>query len=260
MAPVKETSLYDTNTIEENMKYPVEEFTHSSNKLGFDVMLSNENMLQDVVTDSNRNLSVDQMNWTDHEANFKGGFLAPNFTDHSYPPTHEFLDLFNLSRCASASSFAPNSMISFANSVPNFNTSLGFLGEHHSQSENMSPTATLYDPLYHMNPPSLAQLQQPNVKDLIHSTLPRGYNFSDLNGSMFVGEGAYQDMECREFDSEVLEFTGEKPRKGKGKEGNATERKRRVEFSGKYDALKSLLPNPNKVLVTQQLHLYTCLK
>uniref|UniRef100_A0A7N0TG05 BHLH domain-containing protein n=1 Tax=Kalanchoe fedtschenkoi TaxID=63787 RepID=A0A7N0TG05_KALFE len=225
-----------TNSFEENMKFPGEEFSHSSHKLGFGIMdnhyyasnSSADNLMQEVLCDSNQDPAGDQMSWNAHGVNEMQnghrGFHVPNLQDHPYPATHELLDLFNLP------------------------SSLGFLGDH-TQPENMPASANLYDPLYQMSPPP----QQPSIRELIQSTLPRCCNFSGLNGSLYGGEderdvvgGAYQDLEGRDFDSEVLEFTGEKPRKGKGKEGNATERKRRVEFSGKYDALKSLLPSPNK--------------
>ncbi|CAM8977996.1 unnamed protein product [Rhodiola kirilowii] len=269
MAAIKETSSFDANSIpdegiqvanmsmmassttnsyDDNIKFHGDDFSHTShNKLSYDMMDnhynashgSTDNLMQEVVHDSNQDLSVDQLNWNAsglHE--MPNGFHASSLADHSYPATHDLLDLFNLPRCSASNSFAPNSVISFSHLVSNFNSSLGYLGDH----TNVSASATLY----HMNPPPP---QQPSIRELIHSTLPRGYNFSGLNGYGGV-EGeigvAYQDVEGREFDSEVLEFTGEKQRKGKGKQGNATERKRRVEFSGKYDALKSLLPNPNK--------------
>lgn len=73
--------------------------------------------------------------------------------------------------------------------------------------------------------------------------------------------GVYQDEDGRQFDNGVLEFTGDMPRMGKGREGKltkdfATERQRRKDLNDKYKALRSLVPNPTKVFASDIQFIY----
>lgn len=180
-----------------------------------------------------------------------------NFDCSSYPATTpDLLNLFNMPRC-STSSFMPNSSISFSNPTlqqnptNNYPSNLGFLGEVPTVTDSPSGGSVFYDPVFHLN-----QLpQQPPLFRELFQSLPHGYTLpGSRNGSLFGTTGVvvderegcvYQDDgDVRQFEN-VLEFTG-KARDGETKHF-ATERHRRQHLNKKYDALRSLVPNPSKV-------------
>uniref|UniRef100_F6I1S3 BHLH domain-containing protein n=1 Tax=Vitis vinifera TaxID=29760 RepID=F6I1S3_VITVI len=157
----------------------------------------------------------------------------------AYPPTPDLLNLFHLPRCT-PSSLLPNSSISFTN----------------PDSSATAASGILYDPLFHLNLPP----QPPVFRELFQS-LPHGYNLpASRVGSLFGGGmdereasgGGYGDGDDhRQFDNGVLKFTRDmacigKGREGKGTKSFATEKQRREHLNDKYNALRSLVPNPTK--------------
>ncbi len=192
-----------------------------------------------------------------HQIDISNGFDC----NSNYQPTPDLLNLFNLPGC-SASSFIPNSSISFSNPTQQPN-SLNFLGEVPTATDNSSGAASvLYDSLFQLNqlPP-----QPPLFRDMFQS-LPHGYNMpgSRMNGNSLFGTagideregingGVYQDDGGHEFENNrVLEFSrGMSTCIGRAKDGEtkhfATERHRRQHLNEKYKALRNLVPNPTKV-------------
>ncbi|KAI7753322.1 hypothetical protein M8C21_029454 [Ambrosia artemisiifolia] len=105
---------------------------------------------------------------------------------------------------------------------------------------DQNPGQVLYDPVVAMNMP--AHSQPPFFRELLNS-LPTGFNlsgFGESGSGMERGHQFYQEGET------VLEFGGGKGREGKDTKHFATEKHRRQQMGGKYEALKSLIPNPTK--------------
>ncbi|KAM1027400.1 hypothetical protein ACFXTH_040204 [Malus domestica] len=186
-------------------------------------------------------------------------------TSTPYPQPPDLLNLFSLPRC-SPSSLLQNPSITFTSPIPktsNFPSSLGSLGDLPSAVDTPQGTASsvLYDPIFHLNLPP----QPPLFRELLQS-LPHGYTLPGSgNGSLFSsggderegsGGGVLYDPDAdgslgRQFDSGVLEFSREMASNGRGRDVKgtkhfATERQRRQQLNGKYDILKTLVPNPTK--------------
>ncbi|XP_061358818.1 transcription factor bHLH89-like [Gastrolobium bilobum] len=165
-------------------------------------------------------------------------------------PSPDLLNLLHLPRC-SASSLLTNPTICITNptqKTPNFQNSMGFLGDLPIGSDNTSASSVLYDPLFHLNLPP----QPPALRELFQS-LPRGYSLptSSRNGSLFGG-GDEMEGDGSQLDMGVLEFNRGTASVGKGREGKATkhfatEKQRREQLNGKYKILRSLIPNPTKI-------------
>lgn len=188
-----------------------------------------------------------------HQIDIQNGHQG--FDCSSYPATTpDLLNLFNMPRC-SASTFMPNSSITFSNPTlqnPTNNYPSSFLGgEVPTVTDSPSGGSVYYDPVFHLN--HLPQ-QPPLFRELFQS-LPNGYTLpGSRNGSLFGTTGVvvddtegcvYQDDgDARQFEN-VLEFNG-KARDGETKHF-ATERHRRQHLNQKYTALRSLVPNPTKV-------------
>ncbi|XP_019420771.1 PREDICTED: transcription factor bHLH10-like, partial [Lupinus angustifolius] len=111
---------------------------------------------------------------------------------------------------------------------------------------NYNPIGVSYDPFLHLNLPT-----QPRNEPLFQSLVSHGYNVprndfvfgDDIEGS---GIGAFQG-----FENGVMELSTHdvgKRRRGKSTKQftSTTERQRRVDLGGKFDALKELIPNPSK--------------
>ncbi|XP_051193168.1 transcription factor EAT1-like [Lolium perenne] len=94
---------------------------------------------------------------------------------------------------------------------------------------------------------------QPQLfKDLYHS-IPQSYGLfpsdDERDGTMEVVGGAgniFQEMDGRQFGSQLLGRKSKKGGFGKGKTNFATERERREQINVKYGALRLLLPSPTK--------------
>lgn len=179
------------------------------------------------------------------------------------PPSYtssDLLNLLHLPRC-SASSLLTNNP---TQKIPNFQNSMGFLGDIPIGSDSTSACSVLYDPLFHLNLPP----QPPALRELFQS-LPRGYSLptSSRNGSLFGGgdeiEGngiVYQDGDGSQLDNGVLEFNRGTACVGKGREGKgtkhfATEKQRRDQLNDKYKLLRSLIPSPTKVYIYINTHI-----
>ncbi|XVF24237.1 hypothetical protein REPUB_Repub13aG0110400 [Reevesia pubescens] len=142
--------------------------------------------------------------------------------DAGYPPTPDLLNLFHFSTC----SFLPNnSSIAFENPPP--------------------PSSVVYDPLFHLNLPP----QPPVFTELLQS-LPHGYTLPDDENEATGVTGLYHDG-----DNGILEFTRDISMTGRGKGRDkagkttkhfTTERERRVHLNDKYQALRTMVPNPTK--------------
>ncbi|XAR63336.1 hypothetical protein NMG60_11023242 [Bertholletia excelsa] len=163
------------------------------------------------------------------------------------PSDHHLLNLFNWPRC-SPSSVLPNSSLSFPATV-------GFLGDIPAAESSPAAAGNIsYDPLFHLN---LDPCQPPLFRELFQS-LPHGCSFSSAarggSGSMFSGmeeREPYDGGEGRHFDG-VFEFAGDMSCliKGHNEKGPTkhytTERQRRQQLNGKFEALKKLVPNSTK--------------
>lgn len=196
---------------------------------------------------------------------------APNF-----PPTPDLLHMLPLPRCSPSSLLPPNSSISFVNntSTPkssNLLSSLGLLGDisaaaHHHAHDGTPASSVVFDPILPLN---LPQHEPPFLRELIHS-LPHGYSLGGSSrsaGSLFSGVddgessgGFFQDGDHHgrtTYDSGggVFEFTADLNCLGKGRVSKntkhfTTEKQRRVHMNDKFNVLRSLVPNPTKVKLT----------
>ncbi|XP_038906619.1 transcription factor bHLH91-like isoform X2 [Benincasa hispida] len=229
------------------------------------------NFGQEVTSDSNRMVCLDQSNWVgtqiqemgfnhhhqiqsqDHQHqqhHFSDSAMATAYTQA--PDLLNFLNMPAAARCSNKSS------ISFSN----LHTSAmgGYLGDLPAGDGGTSSSTSLsilYDPLFHLNLPP----QPPLFKELFHS-LPHGYGLPAASsrvrgGSLFPeGEimeregtaGVYEDGDgsgVLEFSRDMADCIG-KGRDGKMTKHYATERHRRVQLNDKYVALRSLIPIPTK--------------
>ena len=157
-----------------------------------------------------------QLNWTHNDQ-----ILMENNDDclPNQPPAPDLLNLFQLPRCSSS--------ICFSNPT------------HIDQTSGQ----TMYDPLLPLNLPP----QPPFFRELVNS-LPNGFNFTgcgSILGEMDMERG-HQSQLYHENDS-ILEFGGGINGKGKDTKHPSSEKHRRQQFNGKFDALKELVPNPTKV-------------
>ncbi|XP_058085857.1 transcription factor EAT1-like [Magnolia sinica] len=174
------------------------------------------------------------------------------FTNSPYGPP-DLLNLLHLPRC-SVPPVLPTSSISFdggpaRRTTNNFHTSLGFLGELPT-ADSTTASTVLYDPPLQLNFPP----QPPMFQDLFY-TLPHSYELpGSMGGSYFGGAddregngGVFQEGDGRQFETSVLDFRREIPGLCKGEvRGTNTEKQRREQSNEKYQALRSLVPNPTK--------------
>ncbi|KAK1412260.1 hypothetical protein QVD17_33358 [Tagetes erecta] len=138
-------------------------------------------------------------------------------------PPPDLLNLFQLPKCSSS--------LCFSNPT------------HIDQPSGQ----VLYDPLLNITP------QPPFFRELLNS-IPNGFNLTGC-GSIFGETGMERGEQSQhlyhDHDGDaVLEFGGGS---GKGRDSNckdtkhfATEKHRRQQMGGKFEALKSLIPNPTK--------------
>ncbi|XP_024989003.1 transcription factor bHLH91-like [Cynara cardunculus var. scolymus] len=150
---------------------------------------------------------ITNMDIQQHNWTHNDQILMGNDDDCLPTPPPDLLNLFQLPRCSSS--------ICFSNPT------------HIDQT-------TMYDPLLPLNLPP----HPPFVRELLNS-LPNGFNFSGF-GEMDMERGD-QNQLYHDGDS-VLEL-GEK---GKETKHFASEKHRRQQFNGKFEALKELVPNPTK--------------
>ncbi|XP_071709538.1 transcription factor bHLH10-like [Rutidosis leptorrhynchoides] len=160
-----------------------------------------------------------QINWNTNTNNHGNNNCLTSQT-----PSPDLLNLFQLPKCSSS--------ISFSNPT------------HIDQVSGQ----VMYDPLLPLN--NLLP-QPPFFKELMNS-LPNGFNLmgcGSVFGEMDMDRGDHDQM-YHEGDA-VLEFGGGiiKNRDGHGNKDTkhfATEKHRRQQLNGKFDALKNLVPNPTK--------------
>ncbi|XP_022958755.1 transcription factor bHLH91-like [Cucurbita moschata] len=237
--------------------------------VGFDNCNMNPSFGQEVSSDSNRMVCLDQSAWVGsqiQEMGFNHHLIQSQdhqFSDSAmaaaYTQAPDLLNFFNMpaARCSN------NSSISFSNNtISNLHSSAmgGFLADLPA-GDGSNPSSTslsiLYDPLFHLNLPP----QPPLFRELFHS-LPHGYGLPAASsrgrgGSLFPeGEimeregtaGVYEDGDgsgVLEFSRDMADCIG-KGRDGKMTKHFATERQRRVQLNDKYKALRSLVPSPTK--------------
>ncbi|XP_059459224.1 transcription factor bHLH91-like [Corylus avellana] len=159
-----------------------------------------------------------------------------------YPPTPDLLNLFHLPRS-----------ISFANptqETANYQNPIVFTGDvNPTGPDHATAASVLYDSLFHLNLPP----QPPMFRDLFQS-LPNGYGLqvpgSRNNGSLFGAGGDEREGSGDGFENGVLEFNTGMACIGKGRNGEtkhiATDRQKRQLMNDKFNALRSLVPNPTK--------------
>jgi hypothetical protein len=161
-----------------------------------------------------------------------------------YPPTPDLLNLFHLPRS-----------ISFTNptqKTANYHQNPMVFTEdvNPTRPDHATGASVLYDPLFHLNLPP----QPPMFRDLFQS-LPNGYGLqlpgSRNNDSLFGAGGDEREGSGDGFENGVLEFTTGMGCIGKGRDGEtkhiATDRQKRLHMNDKFNALRSLVPNPTKV-------------
>ncbi|KAE7999219.1 hypothetical protein FH972_003674 [Carpinus fangiana] len=148
-----------------------------------------------------------------------------------YPSTPDLLNLFHLPRSIPFSNPTQN--------TANYQNPMVFLGDVNPTGPDHSTGASvLYDPLFHLNLPP----QPPLFRDLFQS-VPNGYGLpgSRNNSSLFGAGGDEREGsgDGRQFENGVLEFTRDKARIGKGRNGKtkhiATERQRRQHLNDSID-------------------------
>lgn len=242
---------------------------------GFDNSNINPDFGQEVTSDSNRMVCLDQSDWVGtqiqemgfnhhhhHQIQSQDHHHHPHqqqFSDSAMPTAYtQAPDLLNFLNMPAPARCPNNSSISFSN----HHTSPmgGFLGDLPAGDAGNSSSTSLsihYDPLFHLNLPP----QPPLFRELFHS-LPHGYGIPAASsrgrgGSLFPeGEimetegtaGVYEDGDgsgVLEFSRDMADCVG-KGRNGKMTKHFTTERQRRVQLNEKYNALKSLVPIPTK--------------
>ncbi|RVW29743.1 Transcription factor bHLH89 [Vitis vinifera] len=129
----------------------------------------------------------------------------------AYPPTPDLLNLFHLPRCT-PSSLLPNSSISFT----------------HPDSSATAASGILYDPLFHLNLPP-----QPPVSGSCFSLSHMATTCQPQGLGLCLAVGWNEREASRRWE-------------GKGTKSFATEKQRREHLNDKYNALRSLVPNPTK--------------
>lgn len=171
----------------------------------------------------NMEMDHQQINWSTH--NHHDQILMGNNDNNCLPgqAQPDLLNLFQLPRCSSSS-------ICFSNPT------------HIDQTSGQ----VIYDPLLPLNVPS----QPPYFRELLNS-LPNGFNLTgcgSIFGEMDMERGEQSQL-YHEGDA-VFEFGGGiingKGRDNKDTKHFATEKHRRQQLHGKYEALKNLVPNPTK--------------
>ncbi|XAR54263.1 hypothetical protein NMG60_11029316, partial [Bertholletia excelsa] len=185
-------------------------------------------------------VTYDQSSWDPYNLELQN--CHHNQTSISVPPQPD-LNLFHL---------LPNSSFPLLNQTQkpgNFPANIP------GNCEGGLGSNAVYDPLFHLNLPP----QPPLFRELFQS-LPHGYGFGGsrtlfggLEEREGSGGGGFQDGEGRGFDNGVLEFTREMNCLAKGRSNGkgaakqfTTEKQRRDDLNDKYNALKSLVPNPTK--------------
>lgn len=137
----------------------------------------------------------------------------------------------------------PSSLFRMLQPSINFNDVGSYLNENMSISGTVSPTsaAVYYDPNAGFNYPLI-----PN-------------NGIDINGHEhllgFKGEGI--DTYGGEVNENIMVKSGGKKRKNSGKGGVKNEKDRRLRLSKQYEVLKTVIPNPTKVILLTYLHCYS---
>ncbi|KAE9607853.1 putative transcription factor bHLH family [Lupinus albus] len=183
----------------------------------------------------------DVTNNNDHGSSQNHSFDQCHHQDMKFPsypkPTPDLLNFLHLSPTKTSS--LGNSSISFENITPHNNNGT-WVGNNCNYNH---PIGVSYDPYLHLNLPT----QPPLFQSLVSHgyTVPRNdFVFGDdIEGS---GIAAFQ-----EFENGVIELSNHdvgKRRRGKSTKQftSTTERQRRVDLGGKFDALKELIPNPSK--------------
>lgn len=148
----------------------------------------------------------------------------------------------------------------FLTSTPSSSSSLGLLGGFHQRTELASTSTNLfYEPPQLNMPLNLCTPQSSLFKELFHLS-PHGSSYglgSSGTGSLFshghdqeeVTGSLYHDGSFHEFSGDMMINSAaiKKRELGKDIKHHASEKQRRVHFSDKFQALRTLIPNPSKV-------------
>ncbi|KAK7360736.1 hypothetical protein VNO77_02745 [Canavalia gladiata] len=190
----------------------------------------------------NTQLVVEDFNNNNNNNNKNSNDVSNHQFPYPTPTPPDLLNLLHLPR-RPPSPFG-NSSVSFENPTTN-------LPPPPPYTTNLSPSSLSYDPFLHLN------LQAPHQAALRELQIPHGYPMPPSRNDFafdIQGSGvAYHDGDERDFENGVLEFAEDVSYGGKKRGGkrakqftSTTERQRRVDLSGKFDALKELIPNPSK--------------
>ncbi|XP_059459132.1 transcription factor bHLH91-like [Corylus avellana] len=262
------------NSFEENLRLSMEEFSYNHNHanapthedaaaaataMGIEFQQQLAFNMDDSYNANNHNIthlvdnsySVHEMRDMDqqqqlHQMDIQNGqqcFDYSSLPNSPYPPAPDLLNLFHLPRS-----------IPFSNptqKTANYQNPMVFTGDVNPTGPDHSTGASvLYDPLFHLNLPP-----QPTLFRDLYQSLPNGYGLpgSRNNASLFCAGGDEREGsgDGRQFENGVLEFTRDKACIGKGKNGKTkhivTERQRRQHLNDRFEALRSLVPNPTKI-------------
>nr|XP_004229579.1 transcription factor bHLH91-like [Solanum lycopersicum] len=144
-------------------------------------------------------------------------------------------------------------------SYPISNPSLGLLGGFHQRTELASTSTNLfYEPPQMNMPLNLCTPQSSLFKELFHLS-PHGSSYglgSSGTGSLFslghdqeeVTGNLYHDGSFHELTGDMMINSAAIKKRilGKDIKHHASEKQRRVHFSDKFQALRTLIPNPSK--------------
>ncbi|KAL1359207.1 hypothetical protein HN51_004505 [Arachis hypogaea] len=213
-------------------------------------------LVQEIVIDHDDAFHYEKSNWdsTIHEL-LDLGFS--NHNENQQAHDHQQFQLCEAQNCSQSYHSSdllqlhlnPNQIPCITNPIqnntPNFQHSMGFLGD--------LPVGSDYDTSLHLNPAF-------GVGELFPS-LPHGYTrltdsrsgFLFGGGDEMEGNGAcYQDGDGSQVDIGVMEFNRARSCSvgGRGRRGQGTmpiDKQRREQLNDKYQILRSLIPSPTKV-------------
>lgn len=165
---------------------------------------------------------------------------CPNipFANTQFAATPDLLNLIHLPRCTPPPGFSAalrpsNYSFDICNEIPTV-----AVGDNGLMLNADVPMPLGYNPT-----------QSHLLRDLFHSLPKNGIFSSEDEREAMIGLGGdiFQEMNGVPFENTILERKRELGR-GRGKANFATERQRREQLNEKYKALKTLFPNPTKVI------------
>ncbi|KAF3625310.1 putative 3-hydroxyisobutyryl-CoA hydrolase 1-like [Capsicum annuum] len=194
-----------------------------------------EELQQKFHSSENNNMNMQEFGHHDEHTNTVLPCVHPNWEEIGFNPNN-------------------NQLLSYP-----ISSSLGHLGGFHQRTEIPSTSTNLFYELPQLNMPINLCTQQPSLfKDLFHLS-PHGssYGFdSSGTGSLFshghheeeVTGALYHDGSFHhEFSTgDMINSAAIKKREGNDMKHHASEKLRRIHFSDKFQALRTLIPNPSK--------------